>query len=73
MTLFLFLSFYVVMVLAALCVEGIFVLLNWLPSSRGAAVAQAAISFNYTPSSLSFSDCRRSCYWLSSIAMAGRK
>lgn len=48
MTLFLFSSFYVVMALAALHVEGIFALLDWLPSTRGAAVAQAAISFNYT-------------------------
>ncbi|MEO7066967.1 MAG: permease [Rhodanobacter sp.] len=47
-TWFLFGTFYVVMVLAALCVEGIFWLLHWLPSQRGLAIATAHITFNYT-------------------------
>lgn len=47
-TLFLFVSFYIVMVLAALCVEGLFFLLHWVPLQRGLAVAMAQITFNYT-------------------------
>ncbi|MEO6973641.1 MAG: permease [Rhodoferax sp.] len=47
-TWFLFGTFYIVMVLAALCVEGIFYLLHWVPSQRGLAVAVAHITFNYT-------------------------
>ena len=46
--LFLFVTFYIVMVLAALCVEGLFVLLHWIPSHRVLAVAAAQITFNYT-------------------------
>ncbi len=46
--LFLFVSFYVVMVLAALGVEGIFVLLDWQPTNRETAVAVSTIAFNYT-------------------------
>lgn len=45
---FLFITFYVVMALAALIVEGIFFLLGWVPSLRGRTVAMAMISFNYT-------------------------
>ncbi|MEO7148730.1 MAG: permease [Rhodanobacteraceae bacterium] len=47
-TLFLFVTFYIVMVLAALCVEGLFFLLHWVPSQRGLGVAMAQINFNYT-------------------------
>ncbi|MBB6245142.1 permease [Rhodanobacter sp. A1T4] len=47
-TLFLFITFYLVMVLAALCVEGIFFLLGWIPSQHGKNVSMATISFNYT-------------------------
>ena len=47
-TWFLFGTFYVVMVLAALCVEGVFSLLHWVPSERGLAVVAAHITFNYT-------------------------
>lgn len=45
---FLFISFYIVMVLAALIVEGLFALIGWVPSARGFAVAMTQISFNYT-------------------------
>ncbi len=47
-TWFLFGTFYIVMVLAALCVEGIFSLLHWVPSQRGLAIAVGHITFNYT-------------------------
>ncbi|MGH8163580.1 MAG: permease, partial [Rhodanobacteraceae bacterium] len=47
-TLFLFVSFYIVMVLAALIVEGLFFLFHWVPSQRGLAVAMTTITFNYT-------------------------
>ncbi|MGA8278887.1 MAG: permease [Rhodanobacteraceae bacterium] len=47
-TLFLFASFYLVMVIAALCVEGLFVLIGWVPTQRNATVAMAHIAFNYT-------------------------
>lgn len=47
-TLFLFISFYLVMVVAALCVEGIFFLLGWLPSGQARSVSAATISFNYS-------------------------
>ena len=47
-TWFLFGTFYVVMVFAALCVEGIFYLLHGVPSQRGLVVAAAHITFNYT-------------------------
>ncbi|MGH8371571.1 MAG: permease [Gammaproteobacteria bacterium] len=46
--LFLFVSFYLVMVIAALCVEGLFALCGWLPVRRSIGVAMAQISFNYT-------------------------
>ena len=46
--LFLFVSFYVVMVIAALCVEGLFALAGWVPGHRSITVAVAHISFNYT-------------------------
>ncbi|HEY4144333.1 permease [Pinirhizobacter sp.] len=47
-TLFLFITFYFVMVLAALAVEGIFTLLHAVPTQRIGAVSMATISFNYT-------------------------
>ncbi len=47
-TVFLFVSFYLVMVVAALCVEGIFFMLGWLPSGQARSVNMATISFNYT-------------------------
>lgn len=47
-TLFLFATFYLTMVLAALCVEGLFALGGWVPTMRHATVAMATISFNYT-------------------------
>ena len=47
-TVFLFVSFYLVMVIAALSVEGIFFLLGWLPSEKASSVSTASISFNYT-------------------------
>ncbi len=46
--LFLFASFYLVMVIAALCVEGLFALFHWIPKARSATVGTAHISFNYT-------------------------
>ncbi len=46
--LFLFVTFYLTMVLAALCVEGLFALGGWVPTLRHATVAMATISFNYT-------------------------
>jgi len=46
--LFLFVSFYIVMVIAALCVEGLFALAGWVPGHRSITVAMAHISFNYT-------------------------
>jgi uncharacterized membrane protein YraQ (UPF0718 family) len=48
MTLFLFITFYVVMVLAALAVEGLFTVLHGVPIQRGSTVSMATISFNYT-------------------------
>lgn len=48
MTVFLGVTFYIVMVLAALAVEGLFVLLGWVPEARNATVSMAHISFNYT-------------------------
>ncbi|MEO8746383.1 MAG: permease [Rhodanobacter sp.] len=48
MTLFLGLSFYAVMVLAALAVEGLFMLVGWVPTTRNATVSMAHISLNYT-------------------------
>jgi len=47
-TLFLFITFYLVMVLAALGVEGLFFLFGGVPTQRGKTVAMAMISFNYT-------------------------
>lgn len=46
--LFLWVTFYIVMVLAALCVEGIFFLFGGIPTHRSATVTMAQISFNYT-------------------------
>jgi uncharacterized membrane protein YraQ (UPF0718 family) len=48
MTLFLGLTFYAVMVLAALAVEGIFMLVGWVPTARNATVSMAHISLNYS-------------------------
>lgn len=45
---FLFVAFYLVMVLAALCVEGIFFLLGCVPTQRSNTVVMAQIAFNYT-------------------------
>jgi hypothetical protein len=36
------------MVLAGLCIEGLFALLGWLPHQRDIALVMAQISFNYT-------------------------
>ncbi|MGA9422532.1 MAG: permease [Rhodanobacteraceae bacterium] len=46
--LFLFASFYLVMVIAALCIEGLFALVGWVPAQRDATIAMARISLNYT-------------------------
>jgi uncharacterized protein len=46
--LFLFVSFYVVMVIAALCVEALFALAGWVPTQRNITVAMTHVSFNYT-------------------------
>jgi uncharacterized protein len=46
--LFLLASFYAVMVIAALCVEGLFAMAGWLPKQHGVTVSMAQISFNYT-------------------------
>ncbi len=46
--LFLWISFYLVMVVAALCVEGLFALLGWIPAQRGTGVAMAHPTLNYT-------------------------
>lgn len=48
MSLFLLVSFYVAMVLAALAVEFLFGALGWVPSARHANVGEAAFSLNYT-------------------------
>ena len=48
MSLFLLVSFYVAMVLAALIVEFLFGALGWIPVGRHANVGQAAFSLNYT-------------------------
>jgi uncharacterized membrane protein YraQ (UPF0718 family) len=48
MSLLLFVSFYLTMVLAALAVEGLFGLFDWVPTIRNANVGQAAFTFNYT-------------------------
>ncbi|MEP7187044.1 MAG: permease [Rhodanobacter sp.] len=47
-TLYLFVSFYLIMVLAALCVEGLFVLFGWMPGNHSQVVEAAKISLNYT-------------------------
>lgn len=47
-TLFLFVSFYLIMVVAALCVEGLFVLSGWIPGGHDQVVQAAKISLNYT-------------------------
>jgi len=48
MSVFLLVTFYVAMVLAALAVEGIFGVFGWIPSMRHANVGQAAFTWNYT-------------------------
>ncbi len=48
MSLFLLVTFYIAMVLAALGVEYLFGALGWIPSVRDANVGQAAFSLNYT-------------------------
>ncbi len=48
MSLFLFVTFYVAMVLAALAVEGLFGAFGWIPATRHANVGQAAFTWNYT-------------------------
>jgi len=48
MSLFLFGTFYLAMVLAALAVEILFGALDWIPVQRHANVGQAAFSLNYT-------------------------
>ncbi|MDQ6647947.1 MAG: permease, partial [Pseudomonadota bacterium] len=47
-TLFLFVSFYLIMVVAALCVEGLFVLFGWVPANQQHVVQAAKISLDYT-------------------------
>jgi hypothetical protein len=48
MSLFLLVTFYLAMVLAALAVEGLFSIFNWIPVERHANVGQAAFTLNYT-------------------------
>ncbi|MDR5855724.1 permease [Caballeronia sp. LZ062] len=48
MTVFLAMTFYAAMVLAALVVEALFQSLGWVPTQRHTAVVNAAITFNYT-------------------------
>jgi hypothetical protein len=48
MSLFLVLTFYLAMVLAALAVELLFGAAGWIPSDRQAEVGEAAFSLNYT-------------------------
>ncbi len=48
MSIFLFAVFYVVMVLAAIGIEGLFGAFHWIPAARNADVGRAAFSFNYT-------------------------
>jgi uncharacterized membrane protein YraQ (UPF0718 family) len=48
MSLFLLVTFYLAMVLAALAVEGLFGLCGWIPAARNADVGEAAFSLNYT-------------------------
>jgi uncharacterized membrane protein YraQ (UPF0718 family) len=48
MTVFLAVTFYLAMVSAALVVEALFQSLGWVPTERHTAVADAAITFNYT-------------------------
>ena len=48
MSLFLFVTFYLAMVLAALAVEGLFGVFGWIPATRNANVGEAAFSLNYT-------------------------
>jgi uncharacterized protein len=47
-TVFLFVSFYLTMVVAALCVEAIFFVLGGIPEARSVTVEATKISFNYT-------------------------
>jgi len=48
MSLFLLVTFYLAMVLAALAIEGLFSVFHWIPVTRNANVGSAAFSFNYT-------------------------
>jgi uncharacterized membrane protein YraQ (UPF0718 family) len=48
MSLFLSVTFYLAMVLAALAVEGLFGAFAWVPTERNADVGRAAFSLNYT-------------------------
>jgi uncharacterized membrane protein YraQ (UPF0718 family) len=48
MTVFMAVTFYVAMVLAALAVEGIFQLAGWAPHERHTSIVNATITFNYT-------------------------
>ncbi len=48
MSLFLFVTFYLAMVLAALAVEALFGAFDWVPVERNADVGRAAFSLNYT-------------------------
>lgn len=48
MSLFLLVTFYLAMVLAALAVEGLFGVFGWIPVERQANVGEAAFSLNYT-------------------------
>ncbi|MEJ2508139.1 MAG: permease [Gammaproteobacteria bacterium] len=48
MSLFLFITFYIVMVLAALAVEFLFGAFHWVPVERSADIGRAAFSLNYT-------------------------
>lgn len=48
MSLFLFVTFYLTMVLSALAVEILFGVFDWVPTARDANVGRAAFSLNYT-------------------------
>ncbi|WP_336368606.1 permease [Marinobacter sp. C2H3] len=48
MTVFLFVTFYIAMVLAAIAVELLFGALGWVPQARDATIGEAAFTWNYT-------------------------
>lgn len=48
MSLFLGVTFYIAMVVAALAVEGLFGVFDWIPVERNANVGEAAFTLNYT-------------------------